>query len=78
VEIIDDTCGRLVEPDSPAQLAAALQRLIRDASHRKGLGAGGPARARSISGPGGSLARLALMLGKVSTQPGAAALEPQP
>ncbi|MFZ1103771.1 MAG: glycosyltransferase [Hyphomicrobiaceae bacterium] len=78
VEVIDDSCGHLVEPDAPAELAAALQRLIRDASHRKGLGAGGPARARSISGPGRSLARLALMLGKVSTQPGAAALEPQP
>ena len=78
VEIIDDTCGRLVEPDSPAHLAEALQRLIRDESLRKGLGAEGPAHARAVSGPDRTLARLALMLGKVSSQPGAAVLETQP
>ena len=64
VEIVDDSCGRLVEPDSPAHLAEALQRLIRDEGLRKDLGRGGPERARSISSPKGSLARLALMLEK--------------
>jgi glycosyltransferase involved in cell wall biosynthesis len=51
VEIVDDSCGCLVEPASPVRLAEALQRLIQDATLRRELGKGGPPRARSISAP---------------------------
>jgi glycosyltransferase involved in cell wall biosynthesis len=64
VEIIDENCGCLVEPGSPAALAEALLRLIRDERLRKDLGEGGPERATSISSPKGNLARLAVTLEK--------------
>jgi glycosyltransferase involved in cell wall biosynthesis len=64
LEIIDETCGRLVEPGSPAALAEVLQCLIRDERLRKDLGRSGPERAKSIDSPKGNLARLAATLEK--------------
>jgi glycosyltransferase involved in cell wall biosynthesis len=62
VEIVDDSCGRLVEAGSPAHLAGALQDFIRDERLRTELGRGGPARARSICSPQSNLARLAVII----------------
>ena len=61
-EIVNDTCGILVEPDDTAALAAALRGLIVDPAARADLGAAGPARARALSDPAVILDRLAVML----------------
>jgi len=51
LEIVDESCGVLVEPDSPDSLAAALDRLIESPDLRSRLGHAGPARARSLCDP---------------------------
>jgi glycosyltransferase involved in cell wall biosynthesis len=51
LEIVDETCGLLAEPDSPASLAAALDRLIQSPELRSKLGKKGPARARHLCDP---------------------------
>ncbi len=51
LEIVDESCGVLAEPDSPASLAAALDRLIQSAELRSRLGQAGPARARQLCDP---------------------------
>jgi glycosyltransferase involved in cell wall biosynthesis len=58
LEIIDESCGRLVCQRAEA-LAEALSRLILDASLRTELGAEGPKRANALCSPACSLARLA-------------------
>lgn len=50
LEIIDDRCGVLVDPEQGA-LAAALGRLIDDPFERERLGAFGPTRARALCDP---------------------------
>ncbi|HEY6508268.1 MAG TPA: glycosyltransferase family 4 protein, partial [Vicinamibacterales bacterium] len=45
LEIVDDTCGVLIEPGDVTALAAALSRLIRDSAERERLGRNGPKRA---------------------------------
>jgi glycosyltransferase involved in cell wall biosynthesis len=51
LEIVDESCGFLAEPDSPDSLAAAFGRLIDSPDLRSRLGQGGPARARSLCDP---------------------------
>jgi glycosyltransferase involved in cell wall biosynthesis len=51
LEIVDDSCGRLVRPADVAALADALQQLLADAALRSSLGAQGPARARALCDP---------------------------
>jgi glycosyltransferase involved in cell wall biosynthesis len=51
LEIVNESCGVLAEPDSPACLAAALDRLIESAELRTRLGQGGAARARELCDP---------------------------
>jgi len=51
MEIINDSCGILVPPEDPDQLAAALQRLIGSPELRALLGQRGPERALEISDP---------------------------
>lgn len=58
-EIVDSTCGLLVEPGSPSALAAALRRLIDFPHERQALSAGAHVRARGFCDLSGSLARLA-------------------
>jgi glycosyltransferase involved in cell wall biosynthesis len=58
MEIVDDSCGLLVEPNRPDLLAGALARLIDDPVWRKQLGAAGPSRARSLCDPGEQLHKL--------------------
>jgi glycosyltransferase involved in cell wall biosynthesis len=59
--IIDGTTGLLVAPDSPASLAAALARLIREPALRTALGAAGEARVRQDFAMTPGIARLAAL-----------------
>ena len=57
-EIIDDSCGILVEPGQPAQIAEALRRLIESPGLRDRLRQAGPSRARQLCDPGAQIHRL--------------------
>ncbi len=61
-EIVDDTCGVLVEPEDASALSMALARLIDEPETRVRLGAGGPARARKLCDPSQALTRLETLL----------------
>jgi len=50
-ELVDGSCGCLVEPGDVAELASVLSRLAADPAERARLGAGGPARARQLTDP---------------------------
>jgi glycosyltransferase involved in cell wall biosynthesis len=50
LEIIDESCGRLVPP-RPEPLAEALRELVEQPEERRRLGAGGPARAAALCEP---------------------------
>ena len=63
-EVVNDACGILVPPHAAA-LAAALHRLIHDATLRQELGAAGPARAIKLCNPATQMQRLALALSRV-------------
>ncbi len=58
LEVVEDTCGILVAPSSPASLARALSRLIGGDELRRRLGSAGPARARHLCDPAQQLARI--------------------
>lgn len=58
-EIVDGSCGVLVEPGSPRSLAHALAELLDHPERRTALGAGGPARARMLCDPQAQVRRLA-------------------
>jgi glycosyltransferase involved in cell wall biosynthesis len=58
LEILDDSCGRLVPPDSPCALAETLETLIADDGQRHGLGRGGRRRAAQLCDPRRQLQRL--------------------
>ncbi|GAC1335512.1 MAG: hypothetical protein NVSMB14_02880 [Isosphaeraceae bacterium] len=51
LEIIDDSCGRLVPPGDVSALAETLSALIVDPDLRSRLGENGPARARALCDP---------------------------
>jgi glycosyltransferase involved in cell wall biosynthesis len=51
-EIIDDSCGIIVPPKDPDQLARSLTLLIESGELRAKLGRGGPERALHICDPG--------------------------
>ena len=57
-EIIDESCGTLVEPADVDGLATALRRLIEDRATRSRLGAAGPARVRKLCDPAQQIRRL--------------------
>jgi glycosyltransferase involved in cell wall biosynthesis len=50
-EVLDDSCGLLVPPDAPAELAAQLRRLLEDERLRTRFKETGPARARLLCDP---------------------------
>jgi len=64
-EIVDDTCGLLVEPGDTVGLAGALRRLIGDKELRRRLGNAGPFRARALSDPAAQIQHLACVLAGV-------------
>jgi glycosyltransferase involved in cell wall biosynthesis len=64
-EIVDETCGLLVEPGSPDALAEALRSFLDDPALRARLGSGGPVRAASLSDPARVLDRLSVLLGRL-------------
>jgi glycosyltransferase involved in cell wall biosynthesis len=65
-EIIDDSCGVLVEPGDIQALAGALRRLIEEPGERSRLGAAGPERARALCDPSRQIKRLAEALSSIA------------
>jgi glycosyltransferase involved in cell wall biosynthesis len=61
-EVVDRSCGVLVQPRDPLALAAALRLLIDDAPRRARLSEAAPARARQLCDPSSQLQRLASVL----------------
>jgi glycosyltransferase involved in cell wall biosynthesis len=61
-EIVDETCGILVEPGDPEGLSQALRRLIGDRALLSGLAAGGPARGHLLCNPARQLDKLRVIL----------------
>jgi len=62
VEIVDESCGLLAEPDNPAALSAALRRLIQAPELRERLGRSGPRRASKLCDPATQLKELHRLL----------------
>ena len=61
-EIVDESCGALVQPGDVGQLATVLRDLVSDERGRKRLGTTGPARAQRLCDPSTQLDLLAAML----------------
>lgn len=59
LEIVDETCGRLVPSHDSEALASALAQLIGDRAERERLGQGGRARARALCEPATQVRRIA-------------------
>ncbi|OLE54031.1 MAG: glycosyl transferase family 1 [Acidobacteria bacterium 13_1_20CM_3_53_8] len=64
LEIVDDSCGVLVQPE-PYDLAAALRKLIEDKTLRRTLGTTGPHRARTLCDVKTQLERINRILTRV-------------
>jgi len=62
LEIVDESCGLLAEPDNAGDLANLLERLIGSADLRARLGEAGPARARRLCDPAAQLGKLAELI----------------
>jgi glycosyltransferase involved in cell wall biosynthesis len=66
LEIVEDSCGMLVDPNDKFGLAAALHELISDPARRASLGSNGPARARELCDPAAQMDSLYSKLMSVS------------
>lgn len=64
LEIVDSTCGVLVEPNDLVALANALRGLIEDPRRRLELGKAGPSRAAKLCLPRTQLNKLTASLGR--------------
>ena len=51
VEIVDETCGRLLPPGDFKKLALVLEEILDNPELRKSLSKGGPTQAKTISDP---------------------------
>lgn len=72
-EIVDNTCGLLVAPGDPVELAETLRRLIANPAMREQLGANGPERAAALCDPAAQLRRLENVIrGRLRTYDGSA------
>ena len=69
VEIVDESCGRLVAPRDASDWRAALSSLVERADLRAQLGAAGPRRAASLCEPARQLERLHTALRSVVRVP---------
>jgi glycosyltransferase involved in cell wall biosynthesis len=69
MEIVDESCGRLVPPGDPAALAAALEPLIAGATLRGRLAAAASERARSLCDPKRQVRRLHECLAAMAAAP---------
>jgi glycosyltransferase involved in cell wall biosynthesis len=58
LEIVDESCGVLVEPGNSTKLAEALRCLIESSDLRSRLGQAGPARAQQLCDPGRQITML--------------------
>jgi glycosyltransferase involved in cell wall biosynthesis len=69
LEIVDDSCGVLVEPRDAAALARALGDLLDDPARRTALADAAPARARRLCDPAAQLPQLHDILHAVVRRP---------
>ena len=67
-EVIDSTCGLLVEPSNPTSVSTALEHLISDRTARRRLGSNGPDRAQRLCDPAVQMPRIAAVLESVVSQ----------
>jgi glycosyltransferase involved in cell wall biosynthesis len=58
VEIVDETCGRLADPDDAGALAATLAPLLRSGADRRALGDNGRSRAAALCAPAIQIRRI--------------------
>ena len=65
-EIVDDSCGILVQADNAHELAASLRRLIQDRTLRARMGTAGAARAGKLCDPETQMRHLYKVLAGVS------------
>ena len=72
-EVVDDSCGLLVAPDNPGELAAQLRRLLDDERLRTRFKEAGPARARLLCDPHAQVERLFGLLKEMVEEPARAA-----
>lgn len=66
LEILNESCGILTQPDNPDSLAEALDRLIQSPELRERLGAAGPARASELCDPAAQMKTLEELIRKVA------------
>jgi glycosyltransferase involved in cell wall biosynthesis len=67
-EVIDGSCGFVIDPGNPKSLAESLRRLIEDPKLRSGLGSAGRGRAVSLCEPGRQMKLLGDFASRVSEQ----------
>jgi glycosyltransferase involved in cell wall biosynthesis len=67
-EIVDELCGRLVEPNDPVRLCMTLETLILDGDLRRRLAANAPERARALCDPASQVQRLHACLEAMTRQ----------
>jgi glycosyltransferase involved in cell wall biosynthesis len=59
LEIVDSSCGVLVQPHDSGALATCLRHLILDPDWRSSLGSAGPCRARRLCDPASQMRKVA-------------------
>jgi glycosyltransferase involved in cell wall biosynthesis len=67
LEIVNDSCGRLVPAGDSAALSSAMRELIDNPDARAALGSAGPARARALCDPTVQMRRIDTLLASVTT-----------
>jgi len=69
MEIVDESCGRLVPPSDPGALGTALSPLVADSSLRARLSDGARVRARALCDPAALMRRLHEALAQMPVVP---------
>jgi glycosyltransferase involved in cell wall biosynthesis len=68
LEIVDESCGKLVAPDDANALSKVLRSLITNPGERTTLARGGPARASQLCAPAKQMTRLHDLLSQLVQQ----------